>query len=289
MTMDPFLIHFEAYIRLTFFLGFFTILAVWQNQKINRQLLTPLKTRWMRHFSLLVMGTACVRLVFYTILPLAIAVAVSKKKIGLFNMPEFAFLSYWGQVIVGVILLDLVIYLQHRTFHRVSLAWRFHKMHHSDKELDVSTGIRFHPIELVISMGVKILAIAFIAPPVLAVLIFEILLNGASLFTHTNVKIPDKIDKILRYFIVTPTMHRIHHSDIPSEHNSNFGFLFSIWDKWFSTYTAAPKMGHSQMNIGLVDYQDPKYQTVKVMLWTPFERTKKYVPKKTKTHMSVPP
>ncbi len=288
MSLDLWLLHWEPLIRLTFFFAFFSILALWQYRQRNRLLLSPIKTRWERHFGILLIGTICVRLLFYALLPIALALEISNKGIGLLQMPDLAFIPYWGKVGLGIIALDLVIYAQHRAFHRIGLAWRFHKMHHSDRDLELSTGLRFHPVELIVSLIIKIVAVIFIGPPVLAVLLFEILLNGASLFTHTNVSIPPKIERIVRYFIVTPTMHRIHHSDIAVEHNSNFGFLFSIWDRVFSTYTACAKLGDKHINIGLQAYRDPQYQTLTMMLWTPFERYKKKTIYKPPTHMRGP-
>ncbi len=154
-------------------------------------------------------------------------------------------------------MLDLVIYLQHVLFHYLPTLWRLHRMHHVDLDIDVTTGNRFHPLEIVISIGIKLVAIALLGPPAIAVIIFEVVLNASAQFNHGNVRIPERIDRLLRLFVVTPDMHRVHHSIIPRETNSNFGFNVPWWDRLLGTYRAQPEQGHLGMTIGLKEYRDP--------------------------------
>lgn len=190
-------------------------------------------------------------------------------------MPEIRWMPYWVLFILGFIGLDLTMYWQHRILHRVKLFWRLHLMHHTDKKLDASTGVRFHPLEYLFSMGFKMLGIVFFGPPVLAVIVFEIVLNGASMFTHANVKLNPSIEKKLRWLIVTPNMHRIHHSDIPNERDSNFGFFLSCWDRMFRTYTPFSHMGERKLVLGEEQFRGEAAQTFKGMLMQPFFRKAK--------------
>jgi len=173
-------------------------------------------------------------------------------------------------VIIGILFLDMVIYLQHLMFHAVPLLWRLHMVHHADLDIDVTTGLRFHPIEIFISMGIKVAAVAVIGPPVIAVLAFEVLLNGTAMFNHGNVHMPGGLDRVLRLFVVTPDMHRVHHSVTIRETNSNFGFNFPWWDRIFGTYRAQPVAGHKGMTIGLAQFRDPKRLTLLHLLVLPF-------------------
>jgi sterol desaturase/sphingolipid hydroxylase (fatty acid hydroxylase superfamily) len=150
-----------------------------------------------------------------------------------------------------VVVLDLVIYLQHVLFHAVPALWRLHRMHHADLDFDVTTGLRFHPIEIVLSMGIKLAVVAVLGPPAAAVLVFEVILNGTAMFNHSNIRIPLGLDRILRWVVVTPDMHRVHHSVVPQETNSNFGFNLPWWDRLFGTYRAQPAEGHDGMTIGI--------------------------------------
>ena len=175
------------------------------------------------------------------------------------------------RLLVSLVILDLVIYLQHVLMHSLPLLWRIHRVHHTDADFDVTTGSRFHPLEILISMLIKFAAIILIGPPVLAVLIFEVVLNAMSMFNHGNVRLPKPVDSVLRCFLVTPDMHRIHHSVLVNETNSNFGFNLSLWDRLFGTYKALPKLGHDEMTIGLRAYHDEKYSTqLKGLLMLPF-------------------
>jgi sterol desaturase/sphingolipid hydroxylase (fatty acid hydroxylase superfamily) len=174
------------------------------------------------------------------------------------------------EVIIGVVALDLVIYLQHVLFHFLPLLWRLHRMHHTDLDLDVTTGTRFHPLEIVLSTGIKLVAVALIGASALAVLIFEVLLNTASQFNHGNIALPGKVDRWLRLIVVTPDMHRVHHSVIPRETNSNFGFAIPWWDRFCGTYRPVPEAGHAGMTIGLKEYRDPQQLNLWRLLLNPF-------------------
>jgi sterol desaturase/sphingolipid hydroxylase (fatty acid hydroxylase superfamily) len=186
---------------------------------------------------------------------------------GLFNVVA---VPAWIAVPLAVILLDLIIYLQHVLFHAVPVLWRLHRMHHADLDFDVTTGVRFHPIEILLSMIIKFGAVAALGTPAVAVLIFEVLLNATSMFSHGNVRIPARLERVLRWLMVTPEMHRVHHSIIPQETNSNFGFNLPWWDRLFGTYRAQPLAGHEDMTIGIEQFRDPAELRFHRMLLQPF-------------------
>jgi sterol desaturase/sphingolipid hydroxylase (fatty acid hydroxylase superfamily) len=242
----------EVIIRLVFFFGIFGFMALWEVIAPKRKLLVSKSKRWFANLSLVALNTILLR----TIFPLAavgMADIVTAKHWGFFNIVR---LPYWQTVILSVIALDLVIYLQHVMFHALPSLWHLHKVHHTDLDFDVTTGLRFHPLEIILSMGIKIVAIFCLGTPVLGVIIFEILLNGTSMFNHGNVGLPVRLDRCCRLFLVTPNMHRIHHSVIVSETNSNFGFNLSWWDYLFGTYRPISEKGDLEMTIGLSEYQN---------------------------------
>jgi sterol desaturase/sphingolipid hydroxylase (fatty acid hydroxylase superfamily) len=177
---------------------------------------------------------------------------------------------YWIAVVLSVLALDFVIYLQHVMFHAVPAFWRLHMMHHADLDFDVTTGTRFHPIEILLSMLIKMSAVVTLGTPPLAVLVFEVLLNGTAMFNHGNLKLPLRFDAVLRLFVVTPDMHRVHHSVFPSETNSNFGFNMPWWDRLMGTYRSQPSRGHEGMTIGLNQFRDPALLTLPRILILPF-------------------
>ncbi|MDH3328020.1 MAG: sterol desaturase family protein [Desulfobulbaceae bacterium] len=181
-------------------------------------------------------------------------------------------LPAWAEGLAAIILLDLFIYIQHVLFHRLPLLWRFHRMHHTDLDIDVTTGARFHPVEILLSVGIKMGVVVAIGAPAWSVIVFEILLNGTSMFNHSDIFIPLRADGMLRLLVVTPDMHRVHHSVIIRETNSNYGFNFPWWDRVFSTYRAQPRAGHIDMAIGLANYRNPKWLTFQWMLMVPFMR-----------------
>ena len=254
----------EPVIRLAAFLGVFFLIATWELLSPRRQLATPKALRWLANISITVLGTALTRGIFPV---LAVTVAAKGNTPGLL---EHVHLPLSLKVLTGILALDLIIYLQHVTFHAVPLLWRLHMMHHADLDIDVTTGLRFHPIEVMLSMAIKIAAIVIIGPPVLAVILFEILLNATSMFNHGNIYIPAGVDKFLRLLVVTPDMHRVHHSVVIRETNSNFGFNFPLWDRIFRTYKAQPAAGHKDMVIGLSQFRDRKRLTFPWMLALPF-------------------
>ena len=186
---------------------------------------------------------------------------------GLFNRVA---LPVWLELLLALFLLDLAIYLQHRLFHYVPVLWRLHRMHHADLDVDVTTGARFHPVEILLSLGIKFLVVVPLGAPPLAVLLFEIGLNGTSMFNHSNVRVAPAIERVLRWLVVTPDMHRVHHSIMRRETDSNFGFNFSWWDRLFGTYRHQPEAGHEAMTLGIDQFRDPRELRLDRMLAQPF-------------------
>lgn len=207
--------------------------------------------RWTNNLGLVVIDTIVLRLSF-PILAVGLAVTAQDLGWGLFNIIA---VPGWVAVLVSIVVLDLVIYLQHVMFHAVPALWRLHRTHHADLEFDVTTGLRFHPVEILLSMGIKLVVVLTLGPPAIAVLIFEVLLNATAMFNHSNIRLPRLVDRLLRLIVVTPDMHRVHHSIIPEETNSNFGFNLPWWDKLLGTYKAQPKAGHEGMTIGIEQFR----------------------------------
>jgi sterol desaturase/sphingolipid hydroxylase (fatty acid hydroxylase superfamily) len=253
-------------VRLGFFFGVFAVMALWELAAPRRQLTVRKTDRWLNNLGIVFLDTAMIRLLTPAA-AIGVAVAANRNSWGLLpylQLPEpFALLA-------GVLFLDLIIYLQHLMFHATPLLWRLHMVHHADLDIDVSTGLRFHPIEILISMGIKMGTVAILGPPVSAVLIFEVVLNGTAMFNHSNVRMPAAVDRILRLLVVTPEMHRVHHSVIIRETNSNFGFNFPWWDRFFGTYRAQPAAGHLGMTIGLSQFRQPERLTLPRLLILPF-------------------
>lgn len=256
----------EAEIRLGFFFGIFLLVALWELLSPRRVLTTTKSVRWISNLGVVAIDTLTVRVLF-PVIGIHIALTAQEKGWGLLNVIDF---PEWLSILVGILVLDLVVYLQHIMFHAVPIFWRLHMMHHADLDYDVTTGLRFHPIEIIISMIIKMTAIAALGPSVITVIIFEIILNGTAMFNHGNIKLPINVDKYLRLLIVTPDMHRVHHSVTIRETNSNFGFNFPWWDRLFSTYRAQPAAGHEGMTIGLSQFRDPKRNALHWMLALPF-------------------
>jgi len=254
------------YFRFGSFAVMFAVMASWEMLASRRLIVASKPLRWSGNLGVLAIDVALVRLIF-AVLPLEMARRVQGTGLGILNTVSP---PYWLKVVIGLMLLDLVIYLQHLMFHAVPIFWRLHMMHHADLDLDFTTGVRFHPLEIVLSMAIKLAAVVLIAPPPLAVLLFEILLNATSMFNHGNVRLPPAIDRFLRLLVVTPDMHRVHHSVLPRESNSNFGFNFPWWDRIAGTYRDQPSAGHEGMTIGLAPFQNAKRQTLLWMLLLPF-------------------
>jgi len=256
----------EWLIRLGFFFGILLIMFLWELLAPRRLLTTPKRTRWFSNLGLVLIDSVTVRLVFPTALA-GIALIAQQRGWGLFN--QFSLPSL-VKIIFSILILDFVIYLQHAMFHVIPLFWRLHLVHHTDMDIDVTTGVRFHPIEIILSMGIKMIVVILTGAPPLAVLIFEIVLNGTSMFNHGNVRYSQNMDAILRLLVVTPEMHRVHHSTIRWESNSNLGFNFPWWDRLFGTYRPQPTKGHLEMTIGLDQYKEPQKLTLPWLIILPF-------------------
>ena len=257
----------EALVRLGAFLGVLALMALWELAGPRRVLSQHKPRRWAANLGIVVLDTAVLRLLF-PVLAVGLAVIAQEHGWGLFNQLP---LPGWFEVVVAAVLLDMVIYWQHRLFHRIPLFWRLHWMHHADLDFDVSTALRFHPIEIVLSMLIKLAAVVVLGPAPLAVLIFELLLNATAMFNHGNVRLPIAIDRWLRWAVVTPDMHRVHHSVLTAEYNSNFGFNLPWWDRLFGSYRDQPQDGHQGMRIGLPAYRDAVCANLIWMLVLPFK------------------
>lgn len=249
--MTDFLVANELPIRVAFFLGILLLMAAWEVAAPRRQRDIPRLVRWSNNLGVVVIDTLLVRLTF-PVVAVGLALMAEINGWGLFNIIKT---PDWLAFAVAILALDLAIYLQHVMFHAVPALWRLHRMHHADLEFDVSTGLRFHPAEILLSMGIKLAVVAALGPPAVAVLIFEVLLNATSMFNHSNIRIPPRVDRALRLVVVTPDMHRVHHSIHPNETNSNFGFNLPWWDRLLGTYMPQPREGHETMTIGIEQFR----------------------------------
>lgn len=254
LVMTDYILQHELFIRLSFFFCIFLIMATWEVIQPCRTLSINKTTRWFSNISLVVLNSVTLRLAF-PIAATGFALFCSQQNWGLFNFLDW---PNWLEILLAIIILDCVIFWQHVAFHYIPFFWRFHKVHHADLDYDVTTGSRFHTIEIILSMSIKFFAILLLGPSVVAIIIFEVILNGMAMFNHANISLPKPIDRVLRIFVVTPDMHRVHHSVIPDELNRNFGFNLSCWDKLFNTYREATRAGNHDMIIGLDDYRDKK-------------------------------
>ena len=241
----------EPLIRVAFFLAILAVMAAWEVAAPRRRREIPRIIRWTNNLGVVVVDTILVRLTF-PVLAVGLALMAEARGWCLFNVFDT---PNWLSLIGSILALDLAIYLQHVMFHAVPALWRLHRMHHADLEFDVTTGLRFHPIEILLSMGIKLAVVAALGPPAIAVLVFEVLLNATAIFNHSNVNIPRSIDRVLRWLVVTPDMHRVHHSIHPSETNSNFGFNLPWWDRLLGTYRPQPREGHEAMTIGIEQFR----------------------------------
>lgn len=263
MLIDP--ITYEIPIRFGCFIAVFIGMAVLEWLSPRRVLTASKVRRWFNNLSLLALNPVLVRILF-PVVPVTMAFWTAKNGWGLLN---YYHLPEWLAVMLSIIALDFIIYLQHVVFHTIPLFWRLHMVHHADLDIDVTTGLRFHPVEIVLSMIIKLLTIGVLGAPPLAVLVFEVLLNGTSMFSHSNVFIPLHADRVIRFFLVTPDMHRVHHSVILRETNTNFGFNLSWWDRLFGTYQEEPSEGHEGMTIGLGYFRDPERLSLPWLLIMP--------------------
>ncbi|MCH7928960.1 MAG: sterol desaturase family protein [Proteobacteria bacterium] len=256
----------EPAIRLGFFIAVFAIVAVCEALAPRRERTMPRRVRWPNNIGVVALNTLLLRVVFPTA-AVGVALAAEARGWGVLNAVGA---PYWLAVALSVLLLDFAIYLQHVMFHAVPALWRLHRMHHADLDIDVTTGARFHPIEILLSMLIKLAVVAALGPPALGVLVFEVLLNATSMFNHGNLNIPLGVDRALRWFVVTPDMHRVHHSVVVYETNSNFGFNLPWWDRIFGTYRAQPAAGHAAMTIGIEQFRDAGDLRLDRMLVQPF-------------------
>ena len=250
--MDNFISTHESAIRLGAFFGVFALMALWELAAPRRALTQPKATRWFNNLTLVVLNTVVLRLVFPAA-AVGVAATAIEQQWGFFNLVQT---PAWVAVLLSVIVLDGIIYLQHVMFHAVPVFWRLHRVHHADLDFDVTTGARFHTVEILLSMLIKFVAIVLIGPPLVAVVIFEVVLNATAMFNHSNIRLPLALDRVIRLLVVTPDMHRVHHSHLAHETNSNFGFNLSVWDRLFGTYRAQPEDGHTGMQIGIDTFRD---------------------------------
>ncbi len=270
MNFEPYVLLHEPVIRLGFFLVTFALVALWEVFAPRRALTVSRAVRWASNLGLVVLNTVLLRLMF----PLAavgMAAFCAANGWGLLNHFQVPFVV---ALPVAVITMDFVIWLQHVMLHAVPVLWRLHQVHHADPDYDLTTGARFHPIEIALSMLIKFGSITVLGPPVMAVVVFEVLLNATAIFNHGNIRLPAALDRVLRWFVVTPDMHRVHHSVEDDETNSNFGFNLPWWDRLFGTYRAQPRAGHDGMTIGIHGHSDPReVARLPGMLLMPFRGT----------------
>ncbi|MFY0659033.1 MAG: sterol desaturase family protein [Shimia sp.] len=258
----------ELLIRLGVFFGLFVVLAGIETLAPRRRLNWSKSSRWLTNWGLSILNTLTLRALAIALPLLAVGAASDAQSNGwgLFNILG---LPIAIEFVLAILILDFAIWLQHLITHKIPLLWRLHRVHHADPDFDITTAIRFHPVEIALSMGLKITLIYLLGPAAIAVLVFEILLNGTALFNHANIRLPAKIDHLIRLVLVTPDMHRVHHSVHRDEHDSNYGFALSIWDRALGTYIAQPRAGHDKMTIGL-EWQDTRPTKIYWSLRLPF-------------------
>ncbi|MBZ8118441.1 sterol desaturase family protein [Roseovarius sp. LXJ103] len=260
----------ETLIRLGIFLGLFALFAALEAWAPRRVRSEPRGRRWVTNWSITILNTCALRALAVGLPLLAVGAALDAEAQGwgLMNAWE---LPLWLAVIATILIFDFAIWAQHLITHKIPLLWRFHRVHHADRDIDVSTAIRFHPVEIAVSMLLKIGLVYLLGAPALGIILFEIILNGTAMFNHANIRLPLWLDRALRLVLVTPDMHRVHHSDRRDEHDSNYGFALSIWDRMFGTYIPQPAAGHDGMTIGL-EWQDRRPSKLGWSLWLPFRK-----------------
>ena len=268
MTVDQFVMNYEKEIRMGFFFGMLAIIGVWEILAPKRALTVSKTVRWVNNLGLVFFNSFIIRLVF-PIAAIGVAAMAQENGWGLLNNIE---MPVWLAAVLAIIIMDLVIYIQHVMVHAIPVLWRLHRVHHADPDYDVTTGARFHTLEIILSMGIKFCTIVLLGPPVFAVIIFEVVLNATAMFNHGNIRLPKSIDQVLRLFLVTPDMHRVHHSIEDDETNSNFGFSLPWWDRLFGTYRDQPRAGHEGMVIGIRQFKKAKdVSWITGMLTLPFK------------------
>ncbi len=263
--MNEYMVMHEAVIRLLAFVGIFAVMALWEVLAPRRARTVSRRERWPNNLALVALNTLVLRFILPTS-AVSLALLVEARHGGLLPLLT---LPSWLIFGLALVLLDLAIYLQHVLFHAVPVLWRLHRMHHADVDVDVTNGLRFHSLEIVLSMGIKFALIAALGPPAAAVVLFELLLNALAVFNHANIRIPERMDRCMRWFVVTPDMHRIHHSWHIAEHTKNFGFNLACWDRLFGTYLAQPRDGQNGMTLGLQTFREPEWRRLDRMLAQP--------------------
>ena len=260
----------EALVRFGVFTGLFVLFALIETLVPRRSRTQPRTSRWITNWAIIILDSLTLRLLAIALPLLAVGAAIDAgaQGWGLFNQIT---LPIWVETVLAILIFDFAIWAQHLVFHKVPILWRLHRVHHADRDIDVTTAIRFHPIEIVLSMLLKIGLVYLIGPSALAIILFEIILNGTAMFNHANMRLPLGLDAVLRLILVTPDMHRVHHSVHRHEHDSNYGFALSIWDRIFGTYVAQPEKGHEDMTIGL-QWQDDRPSKLMWCLSLPFFR-----------------
>ncbi len=254
MSFNALILENEVAIRLAFFIGVLSIMALWEIIAPRRALTVSKAVRWTNNLGLVFLNSFILRLIFPAA-AVGVAAFATEQGWGLLNYYQIPIVL---AVVLSVVAMDFIIYLQHVLVHAVPTLWRLHRVHHADPDFDVTTGARFHTFEIILSMLIKFATIVVLGPPIVAVVIFEVILNALAMFNHGNVRLPLGLDRVLRLFVVTPDMHRVHHSVEDNETNSNFGFNLSIWDRIFGTYIAQPRDGHEGMTIGIHKFRAPK-------------------------------
>jgi len=266
--MTDFISQNEASLRMGVFVVILLLMMAAETLMPRKARVQRRGLRWLSNMGLVVIDSLIVRLVF-PIVAVGVASYAAAQGWGLLNIIA---LPDWAAVLIAIIILDMMIYWQHVISHKWAPLWALHKVHHSDRDIDVTTALRFHPAEIILSMVFKMALVLTLGAPVIAVIIFEIILNGCAMFNHSNVRVPPAFDKALRAVMVTPDMHRVHHSIIERETNSNYGFSTSLWDRIFKSYIPQPKDGHDDMTIGLSEYQDKSPANLLWALLLPFKR-----------------
>ena len=260
----------EAIIRLGVFLGLFTLFAAIEAYVPRRPRTQPRSRRWFTNWGIVILDTLTLRLLALALPLLAVGAAIDAEANG-WGLMHSLDVPLWMAVVFTVLIFDLAIWAQHLITHKVPILWRLHRVHHADRDMDVTTAIRFHPVEIALSMLLKIGLVYLLGPPAIGIVLFEIILNGTAMFNHANIRLPLWLDAIVRQVLVTPDMHRVHHSIHRHEHDSNYGFSLSIWDRMFRTYIPQPEAGHDDMTVGL-EWQDDNPSKLGWSLGLPFRR-----------------
>ncbi len=270
--MDSIIANNEGLIRFVVFAGVLVVMLMLETV-FPRKILTQNRLlRISTNLGIVVLYTIIIRVVFFFVaIGAAVGVAVYATQHG-WGLLNILHLPLWAHIVLSVILLDCAVYWQHVASHKIPILWAVHKMHHADRDIDTTTGIRFHPVEILLSMLYKMIVVIILGPNLVGVILFEVILNGTAMFNHANVRLPLWLDKSIRILFVTPDMHRVHHSVIPQETHSNYGFNLSVWDRLFGSYIKQPAGGHDDMIIGLPQYQTDKPSHLLWCLMLPFKK-----------------